>query len=108
MVAVVRWSGPVRLAGSARTGRWRWWRMVNTPYYAEPFLGLGQAVDQLLNESVVGAPLRGPWARGGAGTGQTAWPLPLDVYAAEQEVVVVAAIPGMRPEDLQVPYNQGT
>ena len=83
--------------------------MVNTPYYAEPFLGLRQAMDQLLNESVVSTPFRSLWSRGGTGTsGQTAWPLPLDVYATEQEVVVVAAVPGMRPEDLQVTYNQGT
>ena len=82
--------------------------MVTTPYYAEPFLGLRQAMDQLLNESVVGTPFRSLWSRGGTGTGQTAFPLPLDVYATEHEVVVVAAVPGMRPEDLQVTYNQGT
>ena len=82
--------------------------MVNTPYYAEPFVGLRQAMDQMLNESVVGTPFRSLWSRGGTGTGATAFPLPLDVYATEQEVVVVAAVPGMRPDDLQVTYNQGT
>src|SRR5215218_8010104 len=80
--------------------------MVNTPYFAEPFLGLRQAMDRLLDESVVGAPFRSLWSRGG--NGATAFPLPLDVYATEQEVVVVAAVPGMRPEELQVTYNQGT
>ena len=71
------------------------------------FVGLRQAMDQLLNESFVGTPFRTLWSHG-TGTGQTAFPLPLDVYATEQEVVVVAAIPGMRPEELQVTYNQGT
>jgi HSP20 family protein len=80
--------------------------MVNTPVSNE-FVGLRQAMDQLLNESFVGSPFRTLWSRG-TGSGQTAWPLPLDVYATEQEVVVVAAVPGMRPEDLQVTYNQGT
>ena len=80
--------------------------MVTTPLSNE-FVGLRQAMDQLLNESVVGTPFRTLWSRG-TGTGPTAWPLPLDVYATEQDVVVVAAIPGMRPEDLQVTYNQGT
>ncbi len=66
-------------------------------------------MDQLLNESFVGSPVRTLWSRGGTGTsGATAWPLPLDVYATEHDVVVVAAIPGMRPDDLQVTYNQGT
>ena len=82
--------------------------MVNTPLSNE-FVGLRQAMDQLLNESFVGSPFRTLWSRGtGTGTGQTPWPLPLDVYATDQQVVVVAAVPGMRPEDLQVTYNQGT
>ena len=81
--------------------------MVNTPV-ANEFVGLRQAMDQLLNESFVGSPFRTLWSRGGTGTGGTILPLPLDVYATEQEVVVVAAIPGMRPEELQVTYNQGT
>src|SRR5918997_3503230 len=82
--------------------------MVTTPLSNE-FVGLRQAMDQLLNESFVGTPFRSLWSRGGTGaSGQTAFPLPLDVYATEQEVVVVAAIPGMRPEELQVTYNQGT
>src|ERR671917_2127664 len=82
--------------------------MVNTPVSNE-FVGLRQAMDQLLNESVVSTPFRSLWSRGGTGaSGPTAFPLPLDVYATEHEVVVVAAVPGMRPEDLQVTYNQGT
>ena len=75
---------------------------------AQEFVGLRQAMDQLVYDSVVGAPVRGPWARGGAGNAGTVFPLPLDVYATEQEVVVVAAVPGLQPEDLQVTYNQGT
>src|SRR5215213_11049889 len=81
--------------------------MVNTSLPNE-FVGLRQAMDQLLDESFVGAPFRSLWSRGGTGNGAAAFPLPLDVYATEQEVVVVAAIPGMRPEELQVTYNQGT
>ncbi len=84
--------------------------MVNTPYYAEPFLGLRQAMDRLLDDSFVGSPFRTLWSRTGTGAGtvDSAFPLPLDVYATDHEVVIVAAVPGMRPEDLQVTYNQGT
>ena len=81
--------------------------MVNTPLSNE-FVGLRQAMDQLLNESFVGSPFRTLWSRCGTGNGGTVFPLPLDVYATEQDVVVVAAVPGMRPEDLHVTYNQGT
>ncbi len=80
--------------------------MVTTPLSNE-FVGLRQAMDQLLNESLVGSPFRTLWSRG-TGNAGAIFPLPLDVYATEQEVVVVAAIPGMRPEDLQVTYNRGT
>ena len=35
-------------------------------------------------------------------------PLPLDVYATPDEVVVIAAVPGMNPQDLEVSINQNT
>jgi len=81
--------------------------MIGISPYREPVVGLRQAMDELLNESFVGSPFRTLWSRGG-GNGQSALPLPLDVYATDQAVVVVAATPGLRPEDLQVTYNQGT
>jgi HSP20 family protein len=34
--------------------------------------------------------------------------LPLDVYATENEAVVIAAVPGMTPEALDVTINQNT
>ena len=71
--------------------------MVNTH---EPFVSLRQAMDQLLNESVVGT----PWAQGATAVGA----MPLDVYATNDEVVVLAALPGLHPEDLDVSVQQGT
>ncbi len=84
--------------------------MIGASPFSPDVVGLRQAMDQLLNESFVGSPFRTLWSRGGTGTGAagTVFPLPLDVYATDQAVVVVAAIPGMRPEELQVTYNQGT
>lgn len=62
------------------------------------------AFDQLWNESI-GSPFRTFWARP-AGNGTTA-SLPLDVFATKDAFVIVAAVPGMRPEDLSVTWNQG-
>lgn len=73
--------------------------MINT--ISEPFVGLRQAVDQLLNESWVNAPFRTLWSRGWTA-------MPLDVYATNDEAVVLAAVPGLRPEDLQINFYQGT
>jgi HSP20 family protein len=35
-------------------------------------------------------------------------PLPLDVYATPDEAVVIAAVPGMNPQDLEITDNQNT
>ena len=73
-----------------------------TPF--SPFVSLRQAMDQLLNDSLVGSPFRTLWARAGT----TASPVPVDVYATNDAVVVLAAAPGLEPDQLQVTYNQGT
>ncbi len=76
-----------------------------SPFAPIPDLvGLRDAMSQLLEESFV--PSRG--ARGGAGSGATARSLPLDVYATPEEAVVIAAVPGMSPQDLEVTINQNT
>ena len=77
--------------------------MVNSTY--EPFLGLSQAMDRLINESVVGTPFRSLWSRSGSPVAQ---PLPLDVYATDEHAVILAAVPGMRPEDLELTVHQDT
>jgi HSP20 family protein len=76
---------------------------------AQDFVRLRNAFDQIWNESF-GSPFRTLWARpagNGNGNGATA-PLPLDVFATRDAFVIVASVPGMRPEDLSVTWNQGT
>ena len=81
--------------------------MVNTPY--APFVSLRQAMEQLVDESLVGAPFRAVWARPGSGNGSpVAQPLPLDVYATEDAAVILAAAPGLRPEDLELTAHHDT
>ena len=81
--------------------------MVTTPY--APVVGLRQAMEQLVDESLVGAPFRTGWPRAGNGTASpVAQPIPLDVYATEDAAVIIAAVPGLRPEDLELTVHQDT
>lgn len=78
-------------------------------HYQQPFVSLRQAMDQLFNESFVGgAPFRTVWSRGDVTSG-TSWSgMPLDIYATNDEVVVLAAVPGVHPDNLVVSYHEGT
>lgn len=82
--------------------------MIGVSPLGQDVVGLRQAMDQLLNESFVSGPYRTLWSRGGSGAAAPYAPLPLDVYATQDAFVIIAAAPGMRPEDLEVTYNQGT
>jgi HSP20 family protein len=35
-------------------------------------------------------------------------PVPLDIYATPNEAIVIAAVPGMSPEQLEITYTQNT
>lgn len=67
-------------------------------------VSLREAMDRLLSDSFVGGPFR--WSS--AANGGARAPLPVDVYATADEVVVIASVPGMGPDDIQLTVNQGT
>ena len=66
------------------------------------FVVLRDAMNQLFDESYI----VGRGARQGNGNGSMARALPLDVYATGDEVVAIAAVPGMNAQDLEVTINQ--
>jgi HSP20 family protein len=74
--------------------------MVSQFPFGQDFVVLRDAMNQLLEESYV--PSRA--VRGTNGT--MARPMPLDVYATPDEAVVLAAVPGMNPQHLEVTINQ--
>lgn len=65
---------------------------------AGDMISLRSAMDRLFNESFVPGTNQG--------NGRTM--LPLDVYSNENEVVVLAAIPGIRPDDLNISIDKST
>ena len=77
--------------------------MVNQFPLSSDFVHLRDAMQQLLEDSFV--PARG--SRSGWGRAMPR-PVPLDVYATPDEAVVMAAVPGMNPQDLEITYNQNT
>jgi HSP20 family protein len=80
--------------------------MVNQFPLGQDFVLLQDAMNQLLQDSFV--PSRGSRSGGGTGSRAMARPLPLDVYATADEAVVIAAVPGMDPQGLDVTINQNT
>ena len=80
--------------------------MVNTFPFGSDFVQLRQAMQELLQDSFV--PSGGSRHSWSAGTRAMARPLPLDVYATPDEAVVIAAVPGMSPEQLEITYADHT
>ena len=79
--------------------------MVNRLPAVDDFVTLRGAMDRLFNESFVADPFRSLWSAGGVNGART---LPLDVYETQDEVVVLAAVPGIEPEGIDITVNQGT
>lgn len=73
----------------------------------QDFVFLRDAMHQLLEESFVPSGGR-RWAGTANGARAMARPLPLDVYATPDEAVIIAAVPGMNPQDLEITYDQNT
>jgi HSP20 family protein len=70
------------------------------------FVLLRDAMNQLLTDSFV--PSGGARSGWRGGSQAMARPVPLDVYATPDEAIVIAAVPGMTPENLEITYTQNT
>lgn len=81
--------------------------MVNRLMGSEDVFSLRDAMDRLFNESFAAGPFRGFWSSSN-GNGARGATLPLDVYATDADITVIAAIPGVEPDDLDLSINQNT
>jgi HSP20 family protein len=77
--------------------------MVTRNPLMEDFVNLRETVDRLFNET---SPFRGLWT--GAVANGTRAGLPLDVYVTDREAVILAAVPGVDPANIEITVNQGT
>lgn len=76
--------------------------MVNRFPVSDEIVSLRDAMGRLLEQSFVGSPFRGTWPANNDGR----IGLPVDVYATQDEIVVIAAAPGARMDDLDITVNQ--
>lgn len=71
-------------------------------------LGLRSSIDQLFGENPFGESFNTLWSRAESSDGSVGRPMPMDVYAINDEVVIVAAVPGMGPEEQDLSVQQNT
>jgi HSP20 family protein len=64
---------------------------------AREFVSLREAMNRLFEDSFVG----GTTGRGGNGQ-STEMRLPIEAYSTDQEIVVRAAVPGLKPDDVEI------
>lgn len=76
--------------------------MVNQPPVDQGFVLLRDAINQLLDNSVIPARDAQP------GGSRQPRALPLDVYATPEEAVILAALPGATPDDVEITYHERT
>jgi HSP20 family protein len=71
---------------------------------------LRDAVDRLFGDSFFNSPFRSVWGSGfdGGGPGANRTGIALDVYETEREVVIIAAVPGLGPDDISVSVHDNT
>ena len=80
--------------------------MVTQYPFGSDFVLLRDAMNQLLQDSFV--PSGGARSGWNNGSRATARPMPLDVYATPEEAIVIAALPGLNPEQLEITHTQNT
>jgi HSP20 family protein len=71
-------------------------------------VSLRNTVDPLFRERPFGDPLNTFWSRAETSGSSVARPMPIDVYATDDQVVITAAVPGIQPDDLQLTVHQST
>ena len=69
------------------------------------FVSLRDAMDRIVTDAF-GGNWRTLWQGSNGGPNRLA--LPLDVYATSDAIVLIASIPGLRPEDIEVSINKNT
>lgn len=75
--------------------------MMRSPLLNDMF-SFRNTVDHMLRDNPFGDAFDTLWSRSATSGGAVARPMPLDIYATDEDVHLVAAVPGMRPEDLRL------
>ncbi len=76
--------------------------MVTAFPFTRDFVDLERFMDRVVQDTL--SPTRQLWSRNGS----TPQLMPVDIYATDEAAVVLAALPGVRPEDLDLSIHQNT
>jgi HSP20 family protein len=79
--------------------------MVSRYPVAGELVSLRDAMDKLMTDAFGGS-FRSVFPA--AQNGQTRMPLPLDIYATNEEVVIIAAVPGIDPDSIDITVDKET
>ena len=74
----------------------------------DDLMNLHSSINSLFDQTGVGESFGALQSRAHSGNGAVAFPIPLDVFATEDHVVMMAAVPGMNPDDLELMVHQNT
>lgn len=77
-----------------------------TRYPVSTVVGMRDAMDRLLGEALSPGMFNALWPVGGHESGRSL--LPLDAFATDEEVVVLAAIPGIDPDEIEITIEKNT
>lgn len=67
------------------------------------WIDVDRVFDRLVSEAI-----RTPRGQGGRSNGVMSQPMPVDLYANEDEAVLIAALPGVRASDLNLSIHENT
>lgn len=81
--------------------------MIRSPLFND-FMTFRNSIDQFAEDVFGNDSFRTLWSRSGGRNGRVVQPMPLDVYATDEHAVIVAAVPGMQPDELQLTVQQNT
>jgi HSP20 family protein len=76
--------------------------MVTAFPFTRDWVDLDRFMDRVVQDTL--GPTRQVWSR----SNTTPQPMPVDIYATDDAAVVLAALPGVRPDDLDLSIHQNT
>lgn len=77
-----------------------------TRYPVSSVVGIREAMDRLLSEAVSPGIFNSLWPVGATEAGRSL--LPIDAFATDEEVVILAAIPGIDPDNIEITVEKNT
>jgi HSP20 family protein len=80
--------------------------MLRSPVFPE-LVSLSETVDRVMNDAFTNRPFQVIWSRNG-NSNTAVRPLALDLYVTDDKAVILAAVPGLQPDDMDLSIHENT